>query len=103
MEDSSQTKPPVDKKHKFIDSNLRNVECPYCGGRMLQGRKTFLQGVHIYWQKPWGPTIRMDEAVMPLACVECGGVILALRDSGKVSREWHALSEEEKNRIIAGD
>jgi len=83
-----------------IDSSLKGVECPYCGGLMLKSRKSMLQGIHIYWQKPWGSTLKMDEAVRPLACVQCGGVILALRDASRVAREWKKLSEEEKEKII---
>ena len=67
---------------------------------MLKSRKTMLQGIHIYWQKPWGPTLKMDEAIIPLACVECGGVMLALRDANRVTREWKKLSEEEKGEAL---
>ena len=67
---------------------------------MLKSRKSMLQGIHVYWQKPWGPTLKMDEAIVPLACVQCGGVILALRDATRITREWEALPDEDKNRII---
>lgn len=83
-----------------VDGSLKGVECPYCGGRMLKSRKSMLQGIHVYWQKPWGPTLRMDEAVVPLACVQCGGVIFALRDAARVAREWDKLPMDEKARII---
>jgi len=69
---------------------------------MVKSRKTMLQGVHIYWQKPWGSPLKMDEAVRPLACVDCGGVILALRDASRVSREWKALDENEKKVALDG-
>jgi ribosomal protein S27AE len=87
------------KKPLIINGSLKHVECPYCGGEMFQSRKSMLQGIHVYWQKPWGPTLKMDEAIIPLACVKCGGVILALRDAARVSREWANLSEAEKNAI----
>ena len=83
-----------------IDNGLKSVECPYCGGRMLKSRKSMIQNTRIYWQKPWGNTLKMDEAIVPLACVQCGGVILALRDSARVAREWNNLSDDEKNNII---
>ncbi len=83
-----------------INGSLSHVECPYCGGQMLKSRKTMLQGIHIYWQKPWGTTLKMDEAILPLACVDCGGVILALRDASRVSREWKKLSENEKKAVL---
>ena len=86
-----------------ISSSLKGVECPYCGGQMLKSRKSVLQGIHVYWQKPWGSALKMDEAVVPLACVKCGGVILALRDSHRVFREWSNLSEEEKQKIITDE
>ena len=70
---------------------------------MLKSRRTLLQGIHVYWQKPWSSTLKMDEAVMPLACVECGGVILALRDAARVTREWQMLSEEEKQKVLDED
>ncbi len=88
------------EKALFIDGSLKHVECPYCGGEMLQSRKSMLQGIHIYWQKPWGSTLKMDEAIIPLACVQCGGVILALRDAARVSREWANLSEEEIDSVF---
>lgn len=82
------------------DVSLKKVACPYCGGKMLKSRKNLLQSMsHVYWQKPWGPMIKMDEPVVTMACVNCGGVLLALRDSAKVSREWVALSDKEKKRI----
>ncbi|MCK5309228.1 MAG: hypothetical protein KAJ64_01125 [Thermoplasmata archaeon] len=83
-----------------IDSSLKGVECPYCGGQMLKSRKSMLQGIHVYWQKPWGSTLKMDEAIVPLACTQCGGVILALRDATRITREWEALPDEDKNKII---
>ncbi len=67
---------------------------------MLNSRKSMIQNTRIYWQKPWGNVLKMDEPILPLACVQCGGVILALRDSARVAREWDALSDEEKNKII---
>ena len=66
---------------------------------MLKSRKSMLQGIHVYWQKPWGSTLKMDEAIVPLACVQCGGVILALRDATRVAREWENLPEDEKDRV----
>jgi hypothetical protein len=83
-----------------IDSSLKRIECPYCKGTMVASRKSMLQGIHIYWQKPWGPILKMDEAVVPLACVHCGGVMLALRDASRVAREWEKLSEEERQSIL---
>ncbi len=91
---------PTRENKLYIDGSLKGVECPYCGGRMLKSRKSMLQGIHIYWQKPWGSPLKMDEAVKPLACIQCGGVILALRDASRVAREWKNLSEEEKQKII---
>ncbi len=67
---------------------------------MLKSRKSMLQGIHVYWQKPWGSTLKMDEAIVPLACTQCGGVILALRDATRITREWEALPDEDKNKII---
>ena len=67
---------------------------------MLKSRKSMLQGIHVYWQKPWGNTLKMDEAIVPLACIQCGGVILALRDVTRITREWEALPDEDKNRIL---
>ena len=83
-----------------IDSSLKGVECPYCGGQMLKNRKSMIQSTRIYWQKPWGNVLKMDEAIIPLACVQCGGVILALRDAARVAREWEKLSDEEKTNAI---
>jgi len=80
-------------------SSLKRVECPYCGGRMLASRKSMLQGIAVYWQKPWGSTLKMDEPVVPLACVQCGAVVMALRDAARVSREWQALTTEERNKV----
>ena len=94
---------PEDNRQMKINGSLSRVECPYCGGQMFKSRKTMLQGIHIYWQKPWGSTLKMDEAVMPLACVECGGVILALRDASRVSREWKQLSEKEKKDVLEAE
>ncbi len=84
-----------------VDNGLKSVECPYCGGKMLKSRKSMIQNTRIYWQKPWGNALKMDEAILPLACVQCGGVILALRDSARIAREWNNLSDEEKNKIIS--
>ena len=67
---------------------------------MLNSRKSMIQNTRIYWQKPWGNALKMDEPIIPLACVQCGGVILALRDSAKVTREWNNLSDEDKSRAI---
>ena len=80
--------------------SLKKVECPYCGGRMLKSRRNLLQGMtHVYWQKPWGSIFKMDEPVVTMACVNCGAVMLALRDSNKVAREWSSLSDDEKRRL----
>lgn len=89
-----------ERKKPRISGSLKGVECPYCGGKMLRSRKSVLQGIHIYWQKPWGPVLKMDEPVVPLACVHCGGVILALRDATRVVREWDALPEDERRRLL---
>ncbi|MEW5937541.1 MAG: hypothetical protein AB1665_06970 [Candidatus Thermoplasmatota archaeon] len=87
-----------------ITSNLRNIECPFCGGPMLRSRRSPLQRlVHLYWQKPWGSTLRMDEPVVPLACVQCGGVIFALRDAARVAREWVTLGEEERSKLLSSE
>ena len=67
---------------------------------MLNSRKSMIQNTRIYWQKPWGNALKMDEAILPLACVQCGGVILALRDSARIAREWNNLPDEEKNMIL---
>lgn len=83
-----------------VDNGLKSVECPYCGGQMLNSRRSMIQNARIYWQKPWGNALKMDEPIIPLACVQCGGVILALRDSARVAREWEKLSDEEKNKVI---
>lgn len=96
--------PSEEKRVLRITSNLRKIECPFCGGRMLRSRQTPLQRlVHLYWQKPWGPALTMDEAVVPLACVQCGGVIFALRDAAKVAREWEELSEERRAEILGSE
>lgn len=88
------------EEKRTVSGSLRKVECPYCGGKMLKSRRNLLQGMsHVYWQKPWGSMLKMDEPVVSLACVRCGGVILALRDSAKISREWEKLTDEEKRKI----
>jgi DNA-directed RNA polymerase subunit N (RpoN/RPB10) len=90
----------VEEKPLQVTSSLRRAKCPYCGGRMLASRRNILSGMtHMYWQKPWGQSLRMDEPIVPMACVSCGAVLFALRDSARVSREWQALSEADKRRV----
>ena len=89
-----------EKQKSPISGSLEHVGCPYCGGRMLKSRKNLLRGMtHIYWQKPWGSILKMDEPVVPMACVTCGAVMMALRDSARVAREWRELSDEDRKRI----
>lgn len=92
------------EEKRMVSGNIKKVECPYCGGKMLKSRRNILQGMsHVYWQKPWGSMFKMDEPVVTMACVNCGGVLLALRDSSKVAREWKNLSDKEKRRIEEED
>jgi len=100
MGSNASSEPVPEKTPAKVDASLKNIKCPYCGGTMLQGRKSMLQRMHMYWQKPWGPVLKMDEAVLPLACVRCGGVVLALREGARVAREWEKLTEEEKKAAL---
>ena len=81
------------------NGGLKSGECPYCGEQVLESRKTLLHGDNIYWQKPWGLALKMDEAVVTMACMECGGVSFKLRDSPRVLREYRELPDDERGRI----
>jgi len=82
-----------------VDEEKRR--CPNCKGIIISNRKTLLQNINVYWQKPWGGTLKMDEPVMPYACVVCGQVTLILKNRKKVVREWNELSDDEKKMAKA--
>ena len=96
----------ADEAHRIEDPSVEGIVCPLCGDKMLSSRKTLLQSIHLYWQKPWGPALKMDEPVVPYACMKCGHVMMFLRDSNKVRREYERLPQEETEKVIdtfAGD
>ena len=76
----------------------KDGQCPYCSGHLVLSRKTLLQGDNIYWQKPWGSSLKMDTAVRSSACMDCGGVTFHLRDTQRAIREYSELSEDEKKK-----
>ena len=88
------------RETEWHDSRRENWKCPHCGQPMIKSRNSILQSIKVYWQKPWGTIIKMDEPVIPFACVNCGYVMMMLRDHHKVSNEWNRLSDEERKKVL---
>jgi DNA-directed RNA polymerase subunit RPC12/RpoP len=94
----------ADKKAAAISHETKAPEheakkCTHCGGKLVISRRTLIQSRSLWWQKPWGSTLTMDEPVVPYACMKCGGVFLFLRNGPKVTREYNQQSDEIKKRM----
>jgi hypothetical protein len=72
-------------------------KCESCGDVLVQSRK-FMASTYMYWNRPWGGTLRMSVAVIPYACMSCGRVYLYLGDRKRVIREFKDLPDEEKRK-----
>lgn len=70
-------------------------KCESCGELLVQSRK-FIASTHMYWNRPWGGTLKMSVAVIPYACMVCGRVYLYLGDRNKILREFKDLPDEQK-------
>jgi hypothetical protein len=57
-----------------------------------------MASTYMYWNRPWGGTLRMSVAVIPHACMSCGRVFLFLGDRKRVIREFKDLPDEDKRK-----
>jgi len=74
-------------------------KCLRCGGKLVVSRKSLIKSRSVWWQKPWGSAIHMDEPVVSYACISCGSVYFFLRNKSKVIREYKELSERDKDLV----
>jgi hypothetical protein len=65
----------------------------------VESRK-FLGSNQVYWNRPWGSTLKMSVPVIPYVCMHCGRVYLYLGDRNKVIREFTNLSEKEREFML---
>ena len=75
------------------------LKCLRCGGKLVESRETLMKARSVWWQKPWGSSLAMDEPVVTYACMGCGAVFFYLRSKSKVIREYRELAETEKKEI----
>ena len=69
--------------------------CDHCGGRLVKSRDWIVTG-YPYWLRPWGSPLKMSEAIIPYACLDCGRVVYILRDIHIIKRDFEKLGEKEK-------
>lgn len=81
-----------------MDIKEDKPKCVSCGATLLRSRK-FIASKHMYWNRPWGGTLKMSDPVIPYACMGCGRVYLYLRDKNRIIREFCDLPEAEKTKI----
>jgi len=89
----------VHKTHKTVDGHDK---CLHCGGKLFMSRDTLMKARSVWWQKPWGSVISMDEPVVSYACITCGSVFFFLRNKHKVAREYYHLSDSERKIVDRG-
>ena len=77
------------------------LRCDSCNGVLVRPRK-FIASTHMYWNRPWGSTLKMSAPVIPYACVNCGRVFLFLGDRKKIIREFKGLPEDKQREIMEG-
>jgi hypothetical protein len=87
------------EKGKEKSKPIEDDKCLRCGGKLVVSRRTLLKARTVWWQKPWGSSIYMDEPVVSWACMSCGSVFYFLRNKSKVLREYDELEKDEKTRI----
>jgi hypothetical protein len=75
--------------------------CDSCGSPLVQSKK-FIASTYMYWNRPWGGTLKMSVPVIPFACMKCGRVYLFMGDKNKIIREFNELPENEKKKCLEG-
>jgi DNA-directed RNA polymerase subunit RPC12/RpoP len=80
-----------------VDNNLT---CDHCSSPLVKTRDWIITG-YPYWLRPWGPTLKMSEVLIPYACLECGRVIFILRDIKKIRRDLQKLTAKEREEIYS--
>ncbi len=73
--------------------------CDSCDTPLVQSKK-FIASTNMYWNRPWGGTLKMSVPVIPFACIKCGRVYLFLGDKNKIIREFNVLPENEKKQYL---
>jgi hypothetical protein len=82
-----------------MGSNKNKQKCESCNSSLVSSRK-FIASTYMYWNKPWGGSLKMSVPVIPYACVNCGRVYLYLSDKNKIIREFGELPDEMKKEIV---
>jgi hypothetical protein len=82
-----------------MGQNNGHPNCESCGEPLVESRK-FFGSNKVYWNRPWGSTLKMSVPIIPHVCMHCGRVYLFLGDRNKIIREFTSLPDKDKDFML---